>query len=68
MTIINCCKDCQKRHLACHSNCKEYKEQKEEFQKRKEDRRNFLKKEHEIGSCLRENNARKESKKKWGYK
>lgn len=29
------CKDCQKRHAGCHSECKEYAEYKAEHEKRK---------------------------------
>ena len=28
---ITCCKDCPNRHAECHSTCKEYKEQKAEY-------------------------------------
>ena len=35
---IDCCKNCvpPKRHLGCHSKCKEYAEEKEEWDKKKE--------------------------------
>ena len=36
--MIECCKDCipPKRHLKCHSTCKEYLKEKEIYEKRKE--------------------------------
>lgn len=34
---IRCCKDCvpPKRHVGCHSECKEYKDEKERFEAEK---------------------------------
>lgn len=40
---VDCCKDCPKRHLNCHSTCKEYKEAKELCEKK----RKWLKQQNE---------------------
>ena len=31
--MINCCKGCQERHLACHDKCEKYLKEKEENDK-----------------------------------
>jgi len=36
MMMINPCRNCTKRHIACHSKCKEYIAWKAEWNKRKE--------------------------------
>ena len=35
--VITCCKNCKppKRHIGCHSDCKQYIKEKEEFEKQK---------------------------------
>lgn len=38
--MITCCKDCKNRHLHCHSECGEYKEQKA----REEEKKAYLRK------------------------
>lgn len=37
MTLITCCKDCiaPKRHIGCHSDCKQYIKEKAEFEEEK---------------------------------
>lgn len=32
---ITCCKDCKDRYVGCHSNCEEYKKQKEKYEEEK---------------------------------
>lgn len=44
--MINPCKNCAKRHVACHSKCKEYKAWKAEWDKRKEHERKQKEKEN----------------------
>lgn len=34
-STIRCCKDCDKRHLGCHTQCETYKEQKKNFEETK---------------------------------
>lgn len=38
MPIIKCCKDCvaPKRHIGCHADCKEYLEEKAQYEKAKQ--------------------------------
>ena len=35
-STIKCCKDCTKRHAACHSTCSDYKREKKAWDERKE--------------------------------
>lgn len=35
--MINCCKDCKERYLACHDKCEKYLKQKEEYKKYKKE-------------------------------
>lgn len=37
ISTIKCCHDCQFRTETCHSTCKRYKQEKEEWEKRKEE-------------------------------
>lgn len=37
-TII-CCKDCKERHVGCHSSCKKYAEEKQAYERFKEEER-----------------------------
>lgn len=32
------CRDCKRRHIGCHANCKEYKEYKKMIEREKENR------------------------------
>ena len=36
MKKINCCNGCLNRNVSCHCTCKNYKEEKEAFEKEKE--------------------------------
>ena len=45
MYNINCCKDCKKRKLGCHSDCEEYNEAKKIFSKEKSEKK-LYDKEH----------------------
>ena len=36
MSKVTCCFECEKRHYNCHSDCKEYNEQKPVYKKRTE--------------------------------
>ena len=33
------CRDCKKRHIGCHADCKEYKEYKKKLEREKENRK-----------------------------
>lgn len=54
MSLFDCCKDCvePKRHLGCHSTCKEYLESKAKLEKKKEARRTIIDSEY-IGSWIK---------------
>lgn len=36
MKLIRCCKDCTRRHPACHDTCERYRAEREEYLKEKE--------------------------------
>jgi len=44
--MINPCRNCNKRHIGCHSKCKEYIDWKAEWDKRKELERKYKEKEN----------------------
>lgn len=42
------CKNCSKRKIGCHSNCKDYKKFRDEIQKEKDNKTEFLRKHGSI--------------------
>lgn len=49
---IECCKDCQKRHIGCHGSCTEYIAQAQAAREERERRRKEKKGENEADAVL----------------
>ena len=39
---IKCCKDCNKRYIGCHSECNNYKKEREQLDKENKERRKSI--------------------------
>lgn len=65
-TIITCCKDCQNRHLNCHSSCEIYLEQRKELEVYKDKKSKEI--EAEIDATRFKISKRIATKKKLGGK
>lgn len=64
MQGIQCCYECvaPKRHLGCHSTCKEYKQAKAEYEAKKQQRLEVLNSEHIVKAALSKYRPAKYSK------
>ena len=55
---MNQCLNCEKRSLGCHSSCKDYKDYKQDLEKKAAQKRAFKSKTHVVEDTLIQNRMR----------